>query len=265
MLKASYILTWRDGEGTQRRDNLFAVLAWLARFPAIEPIVVEQDDAPRLQGELPHPDVSWVFAYNPGPFNKSWGFNVGFRLSRQPWLAFGDADIIVGDALTAALEHLAQGHQIVKPYRRLLDLDARESQRVRAGDFDWQPDAERAAAHGRDAICERIVFAGGVFLITRAVFAALGGWDERFRGWGGEDDAMSYRIERARLATVELDRRVALHLHHERLRATTLEHPHYASNRALLAEYPSLEDAQLVRFSEIQLQVFGNREKYRPQ
>jgi len=261
MHKASYIITWRDAPGTQRRENLFTVLAWLERFSMFEPIVVEQDDTPRLQEPLPC--GSHLFAYNPGPFNKSWGLNVGFRASRSPWLAFADADILLGDVLPETLDYFAQGYQAVKPYRRLIDLDPEQSVRVRAGDFGWQPSRDDESDSGRDGIGERLSYAGGAFLVTRATFVALGGWDERFVGWGGEDDAMSHRLERARVPAIELDRRVALHLHHPR--SATTDQPHYAANCALLSQYTQLDDAQLARFSEIQVQVIGRREKYRPQ
>ena len=265
MHKISYILTWRDGASSERRDNLFAVLTWLARYPEFEPILVEQDDAPHLSGALPHPACTQLFAYNPGPFNKSWGLNLGFRHSANAWLAFADADIVLGDALADTLEHLGKGYQAIKPYRRLLDLDDAESARVRAGEFEWQPQRIGDDASNREGVGEHIVFAGGVFLVGRATFLRIGGWDERFRGWGGEDDAMSYRLERARVPAIELDRRPALHLAHLRPRAATFEQPHYAANRALLESYRQLDDAQLERFAEIQTQIIGHREKYRPE
>ena len=264
MQKIGYILTWRDGADSSRRDNLFAVLTELARHPQFEPILVEQDAAPRLDGGLPHPACRHVFAYNPGPFNKSWGLNVGFRQCMHAWMAFADADIVLGAALTATLEHLEKGYWAIKPYRRLIDLDASESVRVRGGDFDFVPD-RGGATPNREGVGERIVFAGGAFLIARTAFARLGGWDERFRGWGGEDDAFSYRLERARAPAIELDIRPAVHLAHPRPRAATFEQPHYAANCALLESYRHLEDPQLERLSEIQSQLIGNRDKYRPE
>lgn len=136
---------------------------------------------------------------------------------------------------------------------------------MRNGEFDWLPSRESGAAANREGIGEHIAYAGGAFLITRAAFVHVGGWDERFRGWGGEDDAMSYKIERARLSGIELDRRPALHLHHARSQATTFGHQHYASNCALLESYRELDDRQLARFAEVQMQLIGHREKYRPQ
>jgi hypothetical protein len=263
MQKIDYVLTWRDGKDASRRANLFAVLQWLAGYPQFEPILIEQDTVPRLDGGLPHPGCKHVFAFNPGPFNKSWGLNVGFRHGQGAWLAFADADVVLGNALREALDQLGSGCQVIKPYRRLVDLDETESVRVRRGEFDFVPDRPGAAPN-REGMGERIVFAGGVFLIARAAFVRLGGWDERFRGWGGEDDAMSYRIERARLPVLELDTRAAVHLAHPRSQETTYAQPHYAANCAVLESCRRLEDPQLERFSEIQAQIIGNRDKYRP-
>lgn len=100
--------------------------------------------------------------------------------------------------------------------------------------------------------------------MRRDAFAALGGWDERFRGWGGEDDALTHRIERSRLACTELDTAAALHLWHPRPNETTFGQPHYADNHRLVEEYPRYSDAQLQRMAEVQMQIIGQREKYRP-
>jgi hypothetical protein len=264
MTEASYILTYRDADGPARRKNLFAVLSWLACYPLFDVVLVEQDSAPRLDTTLPHPRCTHVFAYNPGPFNKSWGLNVGFRYTSRPFLAFGDADVIVGDALTESLGYLERGYQTVKPYKRLIDLTEQESQRVIAGEFDYVPDRDPAEPNDREGLGEFIVFAGGVFVIARSAFVHIGAWDERFRGWGGEDDAMSYKLERARISGIELDRRPAVHLHHARSNAAMQAHPDYANNLAVVADYRRLSDEELRRFSEIQIQIVGRREKYQP-
>jgi hypothetical protein len=269
MAEATYIMTYRDGDGPARRDNLLAVLRWLSRYPMFDVVVVEQDSVPRLTGPLPHPRCTHVFAYNPGPFNKNWGYNVGFRHANHAILAFGDADVIVGDAIAESIAYLKTGYSTVKPYKRLFDLTEDESRRVIEADLDYVPERS-ASLPGREGIGEFLVFAGGVFLITRAAFVHVGGWDERFRGWGGEDDAMSYKLERARVSGVELDSRGAIHLHHERVNtssadASTKAQPHYAANIALLADYRRLESEEMQRFAEIQMQVIGRREKYQPQ
>jgi hypothetical protein len=261
MSLASYILTYRGGDTPHRRRNLDAVLGWLARDTDFDVLVIEQDDAPRLDGPLAHPKAQVVFAHNPGPFNKSWGYNLGARLAPGAVLVFGDADVIVGPAVVDAARYVLGGHRTAKPYRRLVDLDDVESARVAAGDYDFVPGRPGS---GREAQGEHLVFAGGVFAIARDAFHAIGQWDERFLGWGGEDDALTYCIERARLSGIELDTRPAVHLAHPRPPGSTFGQPHYAANRALLDGYREHGDAALRRYAEVQLQLAGYRDKYRP-
>jgi hypothetical protein len=265
MQPAAYLITYRDSPDPARRANLHAVLGWLARQPSFDVVVVEQDSAPRLDGPLPHPSARVVFAYNPGPFNKSWGLNLAARCATAPLLAFGDADVIVGSALGECLGYAGGAYAAIKPYRRLVDLDEADSARVRGGDYDWVPPHEAGQPAQRERAGERLCYAGGVVLLTRALFQSLGGWDERFRGWGGEDDALSYRLERARTPALELDRRPAVHLQHARPPALTRGQPHYAANLALLRRYRDYSDAQLARLAEVQHQFNGCREKYQPE
>ena len=83
------------GSRGHRLENLRAVLQWVSRIGIAEVIVVEQDREPRLPcGFLPSGCRS-VFAFNDGPFNKSWGLNIGFKQSSGDVLAFGDADILI--------------------------------------------------------------------------------------------------------------------------------------------------------------------------
>jgi len=264
MNPASYVLTYRADAHGHRRRNLDAVLAWLAPQAQIDVVLIEQDTTPTLPRDLPHPRCRVAFAYNPGPFNKSWGLNIGFRLAPTPWIGFGDADIIVGDTLWPCFQLLAQGMLAAKPYRRLIDLSEDESHRVRAGDFACVPAREADAMPDREGMGERIVFAGGSIVLRRDVFTAFGGWDERFRGWGGEDDAFTHRIERSRIACTELDSAPALHLWHPRPSEATFGQPHYAANRRLVEEYAGYSDAQLQRMAEVQMQIMGYNEKYRP-
>jgi hypothetical protein len=258
------IVTYRGASGSDRRANLDAVLAWLADMPDLDTLVVEQDMYPRLAPPLPHLGARVVFAYNPGPFNKAWGLNVGARLAGADVLLFGDADVIVPGGLDEAATLCTRLATVAKPYRHLVDLTPEETAHVRAQGARGARVRVDAARLDRDAIGERLVLCGGWFAMRSAAFAALGGFDERFVGWGGEDDAMSIKVERARLTTYELDGAPALHLWHPRTRESTTGQPHYASNRDLVGDYLAYDDDALARLQEVQRQTCGRRDKYRP-
>lgn len=268
---ACYILTYRaervGHELTHRLANLIAVLSWLRRFPELAVILVEQDRTPTLNVPEMSPHlqgVNYQFVYNPGAFNKSWGLNVGARCANTDVIGFGDADVICGDmmeSVKACLERVVA----VNCHRRVIDLSEPQSALVRAGHLDYLPDA--AAAAGRDKQQEHVVFCGGNFFIRRQAILELGLWDERFLGWGGEDDAMSFKLQRARVSAMEFDSRPAIHLHHDRAAPAVggaPPHADYGNNVRLLRRYRDYSDEELFRLYEIGRQVHGNMNKYRP-
>jgi predicted glycosyltransferase involved in capsule biosynthesis len=108
-----------------------------------------------------------------------------------------------------------------------------------------------------------VVFAGGLFLIQRELLLRLGGFDERFRGWGGEDNAMTRKLKRARIQAWQSVGPPALHLWHPYSFETTYGSPHYADNRRLLDEYKGYSDAEFTRLCEAQRRLMGNPDKYR--
>lgn len=275
---ACFILTYRaarvpDAEREQRQSsgnprlaNLQTVLLWLRRFPELAVILVEQDRTPTLNVAevLPYlQGVNYQFVYNPGAFNKSWGLNVGARCANTDVIGFADADVICGDVMES-LNACRERVVAVNCHRRVIDLSASQSALVRAGNHDYIPAEHEALA--REKQQEHLLFCGGNFFIRRQAFLELGLWDERFLGWGGEDDAMSYKLQRARVSAIEFDSRPAIHLHHDRTAAIVGEPPHadYANNVLLLQRYRDYSDEQLARLYEIGRQVHGNMNKYRP-
>lgn len=209
-------------------------------------------------------NVRLVHAYNPGAFNKSWGLNVATRFARTPWLIFADADLMLPAGLDETLDLVARGIEVVKPYNRLLDLSENETRDL---DHGVMPNAiidPHAGGSGRKHLGEHIVLAGGIFAIQSGTYARLGGFDERFLGWGGEDNAMTLKIQRARPSVVQLDA-AALHLFHPRDTDKLQSSPHYPSNLRLLETYRDFPENVLFRQFEIQRQSAGNLQKYAPQ
>lgn len=260
----TYILTYREDGSAERRLNLAAVLTWLSTLPDVRVVVVEQARSPSPPLQLPA-GTQWIFCFNPGPFNKGWGLNVGAAMSESPLLAFGDADVICTGAWSQAVQQLRHSATpIVKPYHQIVDLTPEESASVRAGNWNLCPQRPTNALPNREAQGEFVVFAGGVFFIQRAVFEQTGGFDERFLGWGGEDDAMTLRLMNSGFPLIELGTTPALHLWHPRSAQTTFAQPFYAANLDILETYRRSTGAQLKRLCEAQRSEMGRAEKYAP-
>ena len=99
---------------------------------------------------------------------------------------------------------------------------------------------------------------GGLVLFQRQSLALLGGWDERFLDWGGEDDAMDIKVRRAGLRGVMLKDSPGFHLAHRRAKRThrgpaiTATTSHCSNNSA------QMPDEALRRMCEVTLQLAGN-------
>jgi len=259
----SFVVTYRSDGSHERQANMEAILRWTSTLPSVEIVVIEQGASPGPQ--IAGADkVRWLFRYNPGPFNKSWGLNVGAKVSESPILAFGDGDVICDATWHEAVRLVREELAIAKPYRHIIDLSPEESVQVRNGHWNFAPQRAPNAPRSREAQGEYVVFAGGLFLLRREVFVRVGGFDERFVGWGGEDNAMSLRLAAAGVSMAGLDLGPALHLWHPRTTETTVAQPHYRANCHLLDDYSQYSRASMERLWEVQRQLMGDADKYRP-
>jgi glycosyltransferase involved in cell wall biosynthesis len=259
-IKASCLITFRDRDET-RLPLLRAVTAWLSAFPRLEVIVVEQDAAPGLDSESLGSNVRTLFVFNDGPFNKSWGLNIAARNASYDVLATMDADMIMpAEGFARALAVCRDHFDAVNPYSGLVDLDEAETGAILRGERGIG-DIQRELVQDRLPQGERVCFCGGICVFRREVYFALGGMDERFLGWGGEDDAMSVNLERHtdRIA-VQRDT-LAYHLWHPRSPGR-YQHPHYRHNLALATHYRDCDQPTLERQRAKQRDSMGDPQRY---
>ncbi len=264
-MTAQVVLTFRADASGLRLANLTAVLRWLAQFPDLPVLVVEQDSVARLTQPLPHPLCTVLFARNPGRFNRAWGLNVGARqTSASPVIVFGDADVIVpGDSLAAAVRHCAQRYQVVKPYRNVIDLSADASEGVRQRGLSAAPQAQATLVNGQGDDDAVALLCEDVFVIRADAFWSLGGWDERFAGAGAEL-GLTYKIQRARRTALQWPDAAALRLWRPAAAPGNETDDDDAHEAALLERYRRYTDPELQRLAEVQGQIAGRREKYHP-
>ena len=263
MQATSYIIPYRASDDPERRANLEAVLTWLGGQPLAEIIIVEQDVAPTLGNLPPVPSLRVVSTYSSQPFNKSWAMNVGARVASGSLLAFGDADLLC-PGLPRAIAGARQGIPVVRAFGRAIDLGPQDSARLRADLSRLSDPGLTTLGNNRTAVGETPPLCGGLVVFQRAIFALVGGWDERFQGWGGEDDAMALKLQRAGIQPGVVNDIPAFHLHHRRHPTSPAQNPHYRNNLALLSQLRAMPDEALRRMCEVTLQLIGNPDMYRP-
>jgi glycosyltransferase involved in cell wall biosynthesis len=202
-----------------RRRNAHAVLTAL-NYQTVSRdryriVLVEQAETPALAGELGPLVDRYLFAYNPGPYNRGWGFNVGVALAgpQQGPLCVLDADLLVPpDFVARGVAALSNGARAVLPYQTVRYLPAPDTSRAiteRLGSPQASPHPRRFS--GRTFRNSQ----GGTLWVDAALYREIGGHDERFRGWGREDREICLRLELADARPQRL-KGCLLHLDHQR-------------------------------------------------
>jgi len=207
----------RAGPGqSQRLRNARAVL-WALNLQTLRRwyyriVVVEQDSVPRLKKSLELLCDHYIFAYNPGPYNRGWAFNIGAAQvqGKTSALCFLDADLLVPpDFLSRGLHEIKAGHLAVSPYSEVVYLDpAAVAQAI-------EDRLGLSECFVNDCNYEGTVFTtsqGGAVWVEPDLYFEIGGHNEDFRGWGFEDREFWRRLER-KTNIKRLPGRL-LHLHH---------------------------------------------------
>jgi GT2 family glycosyltransferase len=171
--------------GLERLPHLLLTLRSIAAQSdvSLECIVVEQSISEEVKASLP----SWVrYIHTPLPrpnlpYCRSWALNVGAKEAKGKLLVLHDNDFLVSRSYASELmKESARGSEVINLKRFIFYLSEKHTERMLRENklyFDEPP--------------ERIVQnleAGGSVAISRDAYFAIGGFDESFVGWGGEDN-----------------------------------------------------------------------------
>ena len=153
-------------------------------------IVVEQDTKPRIKDSLP----DWVtHVLDPitdpaTPYCRSKTFNLGVRHARSECLILHDNDFVVPAAYAYEVQRcIQQGYEFVNLKRFMFYLSQATAEKVCASQV-LPADPEF------DSICQNLE-GGGSIGVSKSAFNRIGGFDERFIGWGGEDNEFWERAQ----------------------------------------------------------------------
>jgi len=125
------------------------------------------------------------------PYCKSRMINAGAAVARGRILLLHDADIAVpASYLREIVECMDAGCEGVRPIRFLFCLDQESSLRVQE---------ERCIAGIKNVPDVMQNFPGGSVAVRRDVFEQIGGMDEQFKEWGGEDLEFLDRLNTRRI------------------------------------------------------------------
>lgn len=163
------------------------------------------------------------------PFSRSKAINRAYHQATKDIIVIADSDIVYDPNLLRESITYLNSEQWVIPFSRILRLSKETSHLLLQQESRWpltvktETAAEQATA-----------FVGGFNVLGREAYETVGGYDERFVGWGGEDEAFAYALD-------------TLVGHHIRLEGEMVHfwhpfvgpdgNPNYDSNYALYLRY----------------------------
>ena len=175
----SFIIPFRGTDRLpQLRTTVRSILA--QENVRVECIVVEQSNQSEALEALPT-GVRYIHLPHPTGdpgWRKSWAYNEAARIARAPVLVCHDGDIVVPVGYgRALLNTLMRGFDSVHIQRLLFYLDVADSKRV-IGSGSLAGCVPEEIRHN---------WVGGTLAIRKDAYFSIGGFDERFVNWGGED------------------------------------------------------------------------------
>jgi hypothetical protein len=166
--------------GLERLPHLLTTLRTIAaQSVAVECVVVEQSHQPEIASKLP----AWVkylhtAVRRDAPFSRSQTFQAAVAHAQSGILILHDNDMLMPAAYAAeAVARAAEGWRFANLKRFIFYLPAYESGRVFA---------TGSVRPSKSTIVQNVH--GGSIVAERTAYEAIGGYDQSFIGWGGEDN-----------------------------------------------------------------------------
>lgn len=174
----------------------------------------------------------------PGPFNRSAAINAA---ADRPWdvAVILDADVVApGEQVYEAVELARDTGRMVLGFTTYLGLNALMTRRVMEEGLAWRS-ITRAAFTKRG-------HESSIVVVNRELWETVGGFDERFVGWGQEDVAFAKACRLLIGEEHRVEGRV-YHLHHSRSAERSRHLPEWRANQALGKRYRETTEAGAMR------------------
>jgi len=201
--------------------------------------------------------------YNGSEINKAKAVNQAATKATKDIFVIADADIVYDpEIIINAIELLKEAAWVV-PFTEIYDIPKQATKYLLRKQPKWPLSVGIDECIKVNWIYEG--FAGKLNVIPRANFEAAGGFDERFIGWGGEDDAFSHAVNTLCGKFVNCEGRL-FHLWHPPAYTDTNHNNQKLLNRYISAsgnKYETLKiikerDDSFIKNQSLQLETFNS-------
>lgn len=216
-----YVIVHRDSD-EKRTRNLIYTCKYIKSL-GLNVLVIEQDSEQHIKQLCESLNVTYAFIKNSGLFNRAWGFNCFKNFIKAEKVFLADNDIIIDKEIIYDTIKSLDYYDVVRPFNGMVYYYDEEStvklttENIRTTDKNFN-------------IVNIYNLSGGVCSFrVDSFFDKIGGFDERFEGWGGEDDEMHNHIISIGVSIYSFSN-TAIHLNHERNHNEGRWQPKYNQN-----------------------------------
>jgi predicted glycosyltransferase involved in capsule biosynthesis len=163
--------------------------------------------------------------------NKSKAVNLAAKKATKEVLVIADADVIYDPEIIVKSISLLNKAACVVPFTEVYNIERTATERLLKTEPKWPIDVKFEESTKKSIYPG---FAGKLIVISKEIFEKVGGFDERFIGWGGEDDAFSLAVKTICGKLVNIKGEI-YHLWHPV--SNYYSNPHGKENHALVTRY----------------------------
>jgi SAM-dependent methyltransferase len=231
--------------GRERLPHLMATLVNLQQSRRFyEIIVVDMGEAPYAEEAARRFGDKYIFVHHREAFQRARALNIGTPFAEFDLLLWKDNDLILpfGFIEKAAAELRERQLDNLIPYSFIRYLSEADSREVMAGTRDPKD------CTPVNLFKSQYDASGGCGLVRKSFVLKYGGLHEGFRGWGGDDNAWSFKAQLlGRSSATQYNDQHIYHLFHPNSggyggNSQIMQNPHYNANVVLMNQIITTRD-----------------------
>jgi predicted glycosyltransferase involved in capsule biosynthesis len=210
----SVVIPFKNANKERERNLFYTIKYYKKHLPLSKIIVVEQDTDTNFHSLSDKPDIHFKIKTDNDFFRKGELFNKGYNLSQteynSDYIIFADSDCIIERSILENIEQYYTyfDNNFVLPYTNKVYYLSKEET------IKFINNNEDNVNHNNSKSVEGIRMAsGGDIILSAENYYKVGGFDERFKGWGAEDDAFYNKCISLGISVHRLKADL-VHLHH---------------------------------------------------
>ena len=169
------------------------------------------------------------------PFNRSQAINHAAKKATRDVFVIADGDMIYDPKVLVQAIQMLNKHAWVIPFSKLLDLSESSTQKLIQSSPEWPLSIEvEYEERFNDSNYKPV---SGLIVVTRKNFNRVKGFDERFVGWGKEDNAFKDAMNTICGRYKRINNHFVYHLWHARIKTKGKGNPNFKNNIELYKQY----------------------------